>query len=65
MSKRLRQHLDRRGLSNVAPEYLLLLTIFGGDEMQRRVEAELDRRAARRPIGVRPALRLRPLQPAA
>jgi hypothetical protein len=32
-------------LQALAPEYLLLMTIFGNRESRRRVGAELDRRA--------------------
>lgn len=65
MSRQPRQSLARRGLESEAPEHLLLLTIFGGQIAQRRVEAELDRRAALRPTHLRAAPRSKSLQPAA
>ncbi len=32
-------------LHNASPEHLLLLTIFGGEQLRRYVDNELDRRA--------------------
>jgi hypothetical protein len=51
-------------LQSLAPEHLLLLTIFGSRESRRRVSAELDRRAACPLNHFRAARRAR-LQPAA
>ena len=36
-------------LRNASPEQLLLLTIFGGEQLQHYVDDELDRRALARP----------------
>jgi hypothetical protein len=51
-------------LQSLAPEHLLLLTIFGSRESRRRVRAELDRRAACSHQHFRPSRSAR-LQPAA
>jgi len=55
----------RLRLQYVAPEHLLLLTIFGSNATQQCVEAELDRRAALRPKRVSAVPRSVPLRPAA
>ena len=36
-------------LHNASPEHLLLLTIFGGEQLRQYVDSELDRRALTRP----------------
>lgn len=66
MTRRFREMIDRRPLQALAPEQLLLLTVFGGEEAQQRVSAELDRRAALRPKHMRASPQLMPqLRPAA
>lgn len=53
-------------LPALAPEHLLMLTIFGSQETQHRVASELDRRAAMRPKYLRAVARSAPqLRPAA
>jgi hypothetical protein len=51
-------------LQTLAPERLLLLTIFGSRDMRRCISAELDRRADY-PRQLFPAVRPAQLQPAA
>lgn len=46
MTRQHRQLLKGRAMHTLAPEQLLLLTIFGSTQMRRYVNAELDRRAA-------------------
>lgn len=55
----------RQQLQSLAPEHLLLLTIFGSRDTKRWVTAELDRRATHRPLHTLESLQVNLLQPAA
>jgi len=57
MTKKYCHSLRTRHLPAMAPEHLLLLTIFGSEETQELVENELDRRAAHRPESVQATAR--------
>ena len=65
MTRHSRQATLRPMLHIVAPEQLLLLTIFGSSATRQRVSTELDRRAALRPKWLRSAARSAFLRPAA
>ncbi len=49
MTRRHRLSREDAPLRNASPEHLLLLTIFGGGQLRRHVDHELDRRAMNRP----------------
>ena len=48
MNRQHHQTKSRRQWNAIAPEYLLLLRIFGNGETKRHVGAELNRRASQR-----------------
>jgi hypothetical protein len=49
MNNTVAQSLSYRGWQKTAPEYMLLLSIFGGTQTRQQIDEELDRRALRRP----------------
>jgi len=65
MTQKYRNSLQTRRLPALAPEQLLLLSIFGSDEIHELVESELDRRSSLRPKQLQAVPHNRPLRAAA
>jgi hypothetical protein len=59
------QPLSRRDWRAVAAEHLLLMRIIGSANIKSQIDAELDRRARRRPTHILTLPRCLTLQPAA